>query len=41
MEVPGGTPAEALDDENREFKKLHAKSMLDVATLLEALRKNF
>ena len=31
----------ALDDENRKLKKLLAESMLDVATLREALGKNF
>ena len=29
----------ALDDENRQLKKLLAESMLDVATLREALGK--
>ena len=31
----------ALEDENRKLKKLLAESMLDVATLREALGKNF
>ena len=31
----------ALDDENRKLKKLLAEAMLDVATLREALGKNF
>ena len=30
-----------LEDENRKLKKLLAESMLDVATLREALGKNF
>lgn len=32
---------DALEEENRKLKKLLAESMLDVATLREALGKNF
>ena len=37
------TPASSrrFEDENRKLKKLLAESMLDVATLREALGKNF
>jgi hypothetical protein len=31
----------SLEDENRKLKKLLAESMLDVATLREALARNF
>ena len=33
--------AKALEEKNRELKKLLAESMLDVATVREALGKNF
>jgi len=41
MEVSDARRLKALDDENRKLKKLLAESMLDVATLREALGKNF
>ena len=41
MEVSETRRLKALEDENRKLKKLLAESMLDVATLLEALGKNF
>ena len=39
----GSTPRKlkALEEENRQLKKLLAESMLDVATLREMLGKNF
>ena len=40
MEVSDARWLKALDDENRKLKKLLAESMLDVATLREALGKN-
>jgi putative transposase len=41
MEVSDARRLKALEDENRKLKKLLAESMLDVATLREALAKNF
>jgi putative transposase len=41
MEVSDAKRLKALEDENRKLKKLLAESMLDVATLREALTKNF
>ena len=41
MEVSDAKRLKALEEENRKLKKLLAESMLDVATLKEALRKNF
>ena len=41
MTVSDATKLKALEDENRRLKKLLAESMLDVATLREALGKNF
>jgi putative transposase len=41
MEVSDARRLKALEDENRKLKKLLAESMLDVATLREALGKNF
>ena len=41
MEVSDTRKLKALEDENRKLKKLLAESMLDVATLREALGKNF
>lgn len=41
MEVSDARRLKALDDENRKLKKLLAEAMLDVATLREALGKNF
>jgi len=41
MEVSDARRLKALEDENRRLKKLLAESMLDVATLREALGKNF
>jgi putative transposase len=41
MEVSDARKLKALEDENRKLKKLLAESMLDVATLREALAKNF
>jgi putative transposase len=40
MEV-SDAPKQRAEDENRKLKKLLAESMLDVATLREALGKNF
>ena len=41
MEVSDARRVKSLEDENRKLKKLLAESMLDVATLREALGKNF
>ena len=41
LEVSEAKRLRALEDENRKLKKLLAESMLDVATLKEALGKNF
>ena len=41
MKVSDARRLGALDEENRMFKKLLAEAMLDVATLREALGKNF
>lgn len=41
MEVSDARKLKALEEENRKLKKLLAESMLDVATLREALEKNF
>ena len=41
MEVSDAKRLKALEEENRKLKKLLAESMLDVATLREALGKNF
>jgi putative transposase len=41
MEVSDARRLKTLDDENRKLKKLLAELMLDVATLREALGKNF
>ncbi len=41
MEVSDARRLKALDEENRKLKKLLAEAMLDVATLPEALGKNF
>ena len=41
MEVSDARRLKALEEENRRLKKLLAESMLDVATLREALGKNF
>lgn len=41
MEVSDARKLRVLEDENRKLKKLLAESMLDVATLREALGKNF
>ncbi len=41
MEVSDARNLKALEEENRKLKKLLAESMLDVATLREALGKNF
>jgi putative transposase len=41
MEVSDARRLKALEDENRRLKKLLAEAMLDVATLREALGKNF
>lgn len=41
MEVSDARHLKALDEENRKLKKLLAEAMLDVATLREALGKNF
>ena len=41
MEVSDARKLKALEEENRKLKKLLAESMLDVATLREALGKNF
>ena len=41
MEVSDAKKLKALEEENRKLKKLLAESMLDVATLREALGRNF
>lgn len=41
MEVSDARRLKSLEDENRKLKKLLAELMLDVATLREALGKNF
>ncbi len=41
MDVSDARQLKGLEDENRKLKKLLAESMLDVATLREALGKNF
>ena len=41
MEVSDARKLKALEEENRKLKKLLARSMLEVATLREALAKNF
>ncbi len=41
MEVSDAKKLKALEEENRKLKKRLAESMLDVATLREALGKNF
>lgn len=41
MEVSDAKRLKALEEENRKLKELLAESVLDVATLKEALRKNF
>jgi putative transposase len=41
MEVSDARKLKALEEENRKLKKLLAEAMLDVATLREALGKNF
>jgi len=41
MEVSDAERLKSLEEENRKLKKLLAESMLDVATLREALGKNF
>lgn len=41
MEVSDARRLKSLEDENGKLKKLLAESMLDVATLREALGKNF
>jgi putative transposase len=41
MEVSDARRLKTLEDENRKLKKLLAESMLDVATLREAIGKNF
>ena len=41
MEVSDARRLKALEEENRRLKKLLAEAMLDVATLREALGKNF
>lgn len=41
MAVSDARKLKVLEDENRKLKKLLAESMLDVATLREALGKNF
>ena len=41
MEVSDAKRLKSLEEENRKLKKLLAESMLDVATLREALGKNF
>ena len=40
MEVSDARRLKALEDENRKLKKVLAESLLDVATLREALGKN-
>jgi len=41
MEVSDTRELKAVEEENRKLKKLLAEAMLDVATLREALGKNF
>ncbi len=41
MEISDAKRLKALEEENRKLKKLMAESVLDVATLKEALGKNF
>ena len=41
MEASDAKRLKALEEENRKLKKLLAESVLDVATLKEALGKNF
>ena len=41
LEVSDARRLRALEDENAKLKKLLAEAMLDVATLREALGKNF
>jgi putative transposase len=41
MEVSDARKLKAIEEENRKLKKLLAEAMLDVATLREALGKNF
>ena len=41
MEVSDARKLKAMEEENRKLKKLLAESVLDVATLKEALGKNF
>lgn len=41
LEVSDARRLKSLEEENRKLKKLLAESMLDVATLREALGKNF
>ena len=41
MEVSDAKKLKALEEENRKLKKLLAELVLDVATLREALGKNF
>lgn len=41
MEVSDARRLKAVEEENRRLKKLLAEAMLDVATLREALGKNF
>ena len=41
MQVSDAKRLRSLEDENRKLKKLLAEAMLDVATLREALGKNF
>ena len=41
MEVSDAKRLKVLEEENRKLKKLLAEPILDVATLQEALRKNF
>jgi putative transposase len=41
LEVSDARKLKALEEENRQLKKLLAESMLDASTLKEMLRKNF
>ena len=41
LEVSDARRLKGLEEENRKLKRLLAESMLDVATLREALGKNF
>ena len=41
MEMSGARKLKTLEEENRKLKRLLPESMLDVATLHEALGKNF